>query len=77
MGANRFCSNAFGRYDENEEEDGEEYESLSGASPDAVVPGKDGELVKTSDKIPARSNVPGDEDAERQDREGVHESSAA
>lgn len=44
---------------------------------DAVVPGKNGQFVQPSNKIPPRGDVSSDEDAEREDGEWVHESRTA
>jgi hypothetical protein len=41
-----------------------------------VVPGKNGELIQSSNQIPPGSNVAGYEDPKGEDREGVHESAA-
>lgn len=41
---------------------------------DTVFPSKDGKFIETSDQIPTGSNVASDEDAERQNRKGVHRS---
>jgi hypothetical protein len=52
-------------------------ENLRGASrayDDSVIPGEDGKLIKSSNKIPPRSDVAGYEDRKCEDREGVHES---
>lgn len=58
--------------DEEEEEDGEDGEALGGACDDAVVPGEDGQLVQAGDEVPAGGRVSRDEDAERDNGEGVH-----
>lgn len=41
---------------------------------DTVFPGKNGKFIKTSNQIPTGSDVASDEDAERQNRKGVHRS---
>lgn len=41
---------------------------------DAVIPGKDGQLVEPGHKIPPRSDVPSNEDANGQGGEWVHAS---
>lgn len=38
----------------------------------SVFPGKDGQLIETSNEVPARGDVASDEDADGEDREGVH-----
>lgn len=51
------------------------YKSLLGADHThnySVFPGKDGQLIETSDEIPARGDVASDEDADSEDGEGVH-----
>jgi hypothetical protein len=42
----------------------------------SVIPGKERKLIKAGDEIPARGDVTRDEDAEGEDREGVHRSRA-
>lgn len=39
---------------------------------DPVIPSKDGEFVKSSDKIPTRCNITRNEDAKCKDRESMH-----
>ena len=39
---------------------------------DTVIPSKYGELIQSSDEVPARGDVPSNEDAKRKDGEGVH-----
>lgn len=63
---------ALDREEKQEEEEGQDEKSLGGTSHDAVIPGKDRELIETCDEVPTRCDVPGDEDAQGQDREGVH-----
>lgn len=77
MTIDSFGGYALCRNDEDEEDDREKDKSLSSASPDTVIPSEYGKLVETCDKVPTRSNIPGDKDAERQDGEGVHELSAS
>lgn len=40
---------------------------------DSVVPSKNCKLIQACDQVPARSDVPSDEDSESQNRERVHE----
>ncbi|KAK6443534.1 hypothetical protein LTR95_000361 [Oleoguttula sp. CCFEE 5521] len=47
-------------------------ETESAAYDDSVVPSKDSELIQSSDKIPARSDVAGEEDAKGDDGYWVH-----
>ena len=42
-----------------------------------MVPSEDGELVQSSNQVPTCGDVASDEDAERKDGEGVHESRPA
>lgn len=51
--------------DEQKEENGQDSETLDGASYDAVVPGEYGKLIQSCDQIPTSSNVTGDKDADR------------
>ena len=46
----------------------------AGTDDNAVFPGEDGELIETSDEVPAGGDVASYEDAEGEDREGVHKS---
>ena len=41
-----------------------------------VIPREDSKLIKSNEKIPPRSDIPSYEDAESQNRKGVHESAA-
>jgi hypothetical protein len=41
-----------------------------------VIPGKNGELIQSSNQIPPGSNIAGYEDPKGEGREGVHESAA-
>jgi hypothetical protein len=41
-----------------------------------VIPGKNGELIQSSNQIPPGSNVAGYEDPKSEDRKGVHEEAA-
>ena len=39
---------------------------------DSVVPGEDREFIQACNKVPARGDVAGQEDAKSQDGDGVH-----
>lgn len=41
---------------------------------DAVIPSKNGKFIQSCNKVPSGSYVAGDEDAEGEDREWVHQS---
>lgn len=55
-----------------EEERRQDCEALCCSPHNAVFPREDGKLVETVDQIPACSGVSSNEDAKREDREGVH-----
>lgn len=60
------------RQDEQREEDREDGKTLGRAGEHTVVPSEYCELVQPGDKVPARSRVAGDEDANGEEGEGVH-----
>lgn len=49
-------------------------EGCEGTHDNTVFPGENGKLIEASNEIPTGSDVASDEDAEREDRKGVHRS---